>query len=144
MKKSVLFVILSFFAFSAYAQDVVSEIKEIKYTEVKSPEVSNVLAKVHAINAFGFKGHLIKTFVINNDLGYTKDETPQGAKQSLYISDSELGKEITTKLFKTDSLVNLEVLEVVEAEGGFEIKVAHGLNEDRIEQTFTLKLPLKK
>jgi len=137
MKNSVLLFMLSFFSFGAFAQDV-------KYTEEKSPEISKVLAKVHAINSFGFKGHLVKTYVVNNDLGYTKDDSPEGAKQFLYLSDSELGKEITTKLYKTDSLINLEVLEVAEAPEGYEIKIAHGLNEDRIEETFILKIAKKQ
>ncbi|WP_162126768.1 hypothetical protein [Flavobacterium phycosphaerae] len=137
MKNSILLVILSFFTFGTFAQG-------LKYTEEKSPEISKVLAKVHAINSFGFKNHLVKTYVVNNDLGYTKDDSPEGAKQFLYISDSELGKEITTKLYKTDSLVNLEVLEVVEAPEGYEIKIAYGLNEDRTEETFLLKIAKKQ
>jgi hypothetical protein len=137
MKNSILLILLSFFTFGAFAQD-------IKYTEEKTPEVSKALAKVHAINSFGFKSHLVKTYVVNNDLGYTKDDSPEGAKQFLYISDSELGKEITTKLYKTESFVNLEVLELAEATEGYEVKIAHGLNEDRIEETFILKIAKKQ
>jgi hypothetical protein len=132
MKKSFLLLLVTLFTAVAFAQ-------EVKYTEEKNPDVSKALAKVHAINSFGFKGHLIKTYVVNNDLGFTKDDSPEGAKQFLYFSDSELGKEITTKLYKTDSFVNLEVLEVTEAAEGFEVKIAHGLNEDRIEESFILK-----
>ena len=138
MKKYIVIALL-FFALGVSAQ----EPAPIKYAEVKNPEVSTVLAKIHAMNSFGFKGHLIKTYVVNNDLGYSKDESPEGAKQSLYFSDSELGKEITTRFYKTDALVNLEVLEVTESGDGFEVKVAHGLNEDRIEESFILK-PAKK
>ncbi|MGL2965353.1 hypothetical protein [Flavobacterium sp. XGLA_31] len=141
MKNYVWILLLSLFSFSAFAQD------EIKYTEEKAPELSKALAKVHAINSFGFKTHLFKTFVVNADFGYTKDETPEGAKQLLYISDTELSKEkeMLTKLYKTDKpLINLEILEINELPEGYEVKVAHGLNEDRIEETFTIKTTIKK
>ncbi|WP_333599061.1 hypothetical protein [Flavobacterium sp.] len=136
MKNSVLIVLVSLFSFSAFAQD-------LKYTEEKNPETSKLLAKVHAINAYGFKNHLIKTFVINNDLGYTKNEEPTGAKQCLYISDTEFGKETTTKLYKVADLYNMEVVGVVEVDSGYEITLDYGLNEDRIEDAFILKIAKK-
>ncbi len=137
MKKTVLLIVLCLSAFGAFAQ-------EIKYTEDKNIELSKFLAKIHATNSFGFKNHLIKTYVVNNDLGYTKDDSPQGAKQFLYISDSELGKEITTKLYKTDSLLNIEVLDVAEVPGGFQVKIAQGPNDDRTDEIFILKIAKKE
>ncbi len=142
MKNFVLILLFSFFSFNAFAQN------DIKYAEEKTPEISKVLAKVHTINAFGFKTHLFKTFVVNVDLGYTKDESPEGAKQFLYISDTELikDKEMPTKLYKIDKpLINIEALEINEIpDGGYEVKIADGLAEDRIEETFILNIVAKK
>jgi len=140
MKNIVFVILLSLVSFGAFAQD---EIKELKYTEEKAPELSKALAKVHAINAFGFKNHLMKSFVVNYDLGYTKDQSPAGAKQYLLISDTELGKEMKTKLYKVENLINIEVLEINELTDGYEVRIAHGLAENRIEQTFTLLIPVK-
>ena len=138
MKKSVFIILMSLFVVNTYAQD------DIKYTEVKSAEISTVMAKVYSINSFGFKTHLFKTCVLNSDLGYNKDENPEGAKQFLYISDTELGKEKTTKLYKVENLINIEVLEINEVPDGYEVKLANGPPEDRIEQTFILKIAAKK
>ena len=44
-------------------------------------------------------------------------------KQNAYISVSFLGKEITTELYKVDTLINVEVENVAEAPNGFEITV---------------------
>ncbi|TBX71273.1 hypothetical protein EZL74_01840 [Flavobacterium silvisoli] len=136
MKKTVLLLVLFLSAFNTFAQ-------EIKYTEDKNLELGKFLAKIHATNSFGFKNHLIKTYVVNNDLGYTKDDLP-GAKQFLYISDSELGKEITTKLYKTDGLLNIEVIDVAEVPGGFEVKIAQGPNDDKTDEIFILKTAKKE
>jgi hypothetical protein len=140
MKNIVLVLLISLCSLSAFAQD---EIKELKYSEEKAPELSKALAKVHAINAFGFKNHLMKTFVVNYDLGYTKDQSPAGAKQYVLISVTDLDKEMKTKLFKVENLINIEVLEINELSDGYEVKLAHGIAEDRIEQTFDLLLPKK-
>lgn len=140
MKNAVFVILLMLCSFSVFAQD---EIKELKYTEEKAPELSKALAKVHAINAFGFKTYLMKTFVMNYEFGYTKDESAAGAKQYLLISVTDLGKEMKTKLFKVENLINIEVLEINELTEGYEVRVAHGLAEDRIEQTFTLLVPVK-
>ena len=106
MKNIVLTVLFTFLSFTAFAQN-------IKYVEEKNPDLSTILAKVHNDSGFGFKSYLVKTFVINTDLGYTKNEDPEGAKQNIYISISFLGKEITTKLYKVDTLINAEVISVV-------------------------------
>lgn len=140
MKNIALILLLSFCSYGAFAQD---EIKDLKYTEEKAPELSKALAKVHTINAFGFKNHLMKSFVVNYDLGYTKDETPTGAKQYVLISVTDLDKEMKTKLYKVENLINIEVLEINELSDGYEVKLAHGLAEDRIEQTFILAIPKK-
>jgi len=140
MKNIVLVLLISLCSLCAFAQD---EIKELKYSEEKAPELSKALAKVHAINAFGFKNHLMKTFVVNYDLGYTKDQSPAGAKQYVLISVTDLDKEMKTKLFKVENLINIEVLEINELSDGYEVKLAHGIAEDRIEQTFDLLLPKK-
>jgi hypothetical protein len=140
MKNTVFVILFSLFTFGAFAQD---EVKDLKYTEEKAPELSKALAKVHAINAFGFKTHLMKSFVVNYELGYTKDESPSGAKQYLLISDTELGKEMKTKLYKVENLINIEVIEINELTDGYEVRLAHGLAENRIEQTFTLIVPIK-
>ncbi|MFM2214310.1 MAG: hypothetical protein RL427_1573 [Bacteroidota bacterium] len=140
MKNIVLVLLLSFCSYGAFAQD---EIKDLKYTEEKAAELSKVLAKVHAINAFGFKNHLIKTFVLNYDLGYTKDQTPTGSKQYVLLSVTDLDKEMKTKLYKVENLINAEVIEINEYSEGYEVKLAHGIAEDRIEQTFDLLLPKK-
>ena len=135
MKNIVLTVLLTFLSFTAFSQ--------IKYTEEKNPDLSKMLAKVHTNNAFGFKNYLVKTFVINPDLGYSKNEDPEGAKQNAYISVSFLGKEITTKLYKVDTLINAEIVSVVEAPTGFEITIAYGIADDRIEESFILVMPKK-
>jgi hypothetical protein len=140
MKNTIIVLLLSFCSYGAFAQD---EIKDLKYTEEKAPELSKALAKVHAINAFGFKNHLMKTFVVNYGLGYTKDETPAGAKQYVLISVTDLDKEMKTKLYKVENLINIEVIEINELSDGYEVKLAHGPAEDRIEQTFTLAIPKK-
>ena len=133
MKNIVLTVLFTFLSVSAFSQ--------IKYTEEKNPELSKMLAKIHIDNGFGFKNYLVKTFVINTDLGFSKNEDPEGAKQNVYISVSFLGKEITTKLYKVDTLINAEVVSLVEAPGGFDITIAHGLGDDRTEEAFTLAMP---
>ena len=130
MKNIVLTALLTFLSFTAFSQ--------IKYTEEKNPDLSKTLAKVHNDNGFGFKNYLVKTFIINTDLGYSKNEDPEGAKQNVYISVSFLGKEITTKLYKVDTLINAEVVSLVEAPTGFNITIAHGLGDDRTEESFTL------
>lgn len=140
MKNIALILLLLFCSYGAFAQD---EIKDLKYTEEKAPELSKALAKVHTINAFGFKNHLMKSFVVNYNLGYTKDETPTGAKQYVLISVTDLDKEMKTKLYKVENLINIEVLEINELSDGYEVKLAHGLAEDRIEQTFILAIPKK-
>lgn len=140
MKNIALILLLLFCSYGAFAQD---EIKDLKYTEEKAPELSKALAKVHTINAFGFKNHLMKSFVVNYNLGYTKDETPTGAKQYVLISVTDLDKEMKTKLYKVENLINIEVLEINELADGYEVKLAHGLAEDRIEQTFILAIPKK-
>ncbi len=137
MKNTVLTTLVLLFSFAAIAQ-------ELKYTEEKNPEMSKVFAKIHAINAFGFKNHLIKTYVVNYDLGYTKNEEPTGAKQCLYISDTELGKEKITKFYKVENLFNIEVIGVVEDENGYVITLDFGVNEDRTEDAFLLKIPKKQ
>ena len=136
MKNIVLIVLLSFLSFTSFSQN-------IKYVEEKNPDLSKTLAKVHTSSAFGFKSYLVKTFIINPDLGYSKDENPEGAKQNTYISISFLGKEITTKLYKVDTLINPEVVSVVEVPNGFEITINVGLAEDRTEEAFTLVMPKK-
>ena len=135
MKNIVLTTLLTFLSFNAFSQ--------IKYTEEKNPDLSKMFAKVHNDNAFGFKNYLVKTFVINTDLGYSKNEDSEGAKQNAYISVSFLGKEITTKLYKVDTLVNVEVVSVVEVPDGLGITIDHGLAEDRTEEVFTLLIPKK-
>jgi hypothetical protein len=140
MKNIIIVLLFSFCSFAAFAQD---EIKDLKYSEEKAPELSKALAKVHTINAFGFKNHLMKSFVVNYDLGYTKDETPTGAKQYVLISVTDLDKEMKTKLYKVENLINIEVVEINELSDGYEVKLAHGLAEDRIEQTFILAIPKK-
>lgn len=133
MKNIVLTALLTFLSFTAFSQ--------IKYTEEKNPDLSKMLAKVHNDSGFGFKNYLVKTFIINTDLGYSKNEDPEGAKQNAYISVSFLGKEITTKLYKVDTLINAEVVSLVEVPDGFNITIAHGLQDDRIEEVFTLVMP---
>jgi hypothetical protein len=59
------------------------------------------------------------------------------------ISVTDLGKEMKTKLYKVENLINIEVLEINELTEGYEVRIAHGLAEDRIEQTFTLLVPVK-
>ncbi|MEO5775642.1 MAG: hypothetical protein ABIQ27_01975 [Flavobacterium sp.] len=135
MKNIVLIALFTFLSFTAFSQ--------IKFAEEKNPELSKMLAKVHTDNAFGFKRYLIKTFIINTDLGYSKNEDPEGAKQNVYISISFLDKEITTKLYKVETLVNPETVNVVEILTGLEISIAHGLAEDRIEEGFILEIPKK-
>ena len=135
MKNIFLTVLLTFLSFTAFSQ--------IKYIEEKNPDVSKILAKVHNDSGFGFKNYLVKTFIINADLGYSKNEDPEGAKQNAYISVSFLGKEITTKLYKVDTLINAEVVSLVEVPDGFNITIAHGLQDDRIEEVFTLVMPKK-
>jgi hypothetical protein len=135
MKNILLTVILSFISFTAFSQ--------IKYTEEKNQDLNKMLARVHNDNGFGFKNYLVKAFIINTDLGYTKNEDPEGAKQNIYISVSFLGKEITSKLYKVDTLVNAEVISVAEAPQGFTIIIAHGLGDDRTEEPFTLVVPKK-
>ncbi len=136
MKNFVLSMLFTFLSCAAFSQN-------IKYSEEKNPELSKMLAKIHTSNAFGFKGHLIKAFVINTDLGYSKDEDPEGAKQNAYISVSFLGKEITTKLYKVETLINPEVVSVVDAPNGFTVTVAYGYGDERVEDTFTLLIPKK-
>ena len=136
MKNIVFTVFVTLLSFTAFSQN-------LKYTEEKSPEVSKMLAKIHTDSAFGFKSCLIKTFIINTDLGYSKNEDPEGAKQNAYISVSFFGKEITTKLFKVETLVNPEIVSVLEVPEGYNVTVAHGLSDDRIEETFTLTIPKK-
>ena len=136
MKNIVLTVLFTFLSFTAFAQN-------IKYVEEKNPDLSTILAKVHNDSGFGFKSYLVKTFVINTDLGYTKNEDPEGAKQNIYISISFLGKEITTKLYKVDTLINAEVISVVEAPNGLEITLAYGLGNERTEEPFILVIPKK-
>ncbi|WP_309614297.1 hypothetical protein [Flavobacterium sp.] len=135
MKNIVLTVLLTFLSFTAFSQ--------IKYTEEKNPDLSKMLAKIHNDNGFGFKNYLIKTFIINTDLGYSKNEDPEGAIQNAYISVSFLGREITTKLYKVDTLINSEIISVVEAPDGFTITIAHGFGDDRTEESFTLVMPKK-
>lgn len=135
MKNIVLTVLLTFLSFTAFSQ--------IKYTEEKNPDLSKMLAKIHNDNGFGFKNYLIKTFIINTDLGYSKNEDPKGAIQNAYISVSFLGREITTKLYKVDTLINSEIISVVEAPDGFTITIAHGFGDDRTEESFTLVMPKK-
>lgn len=135
MKNIVLTVLLTFLSFNAFSQ--------IKYTEEKNPDLSKMLAKIHNDNGFGFKNYLIKTFIINTDLGYSKNEDPEGAIQNAYISVSFLGREITTKLYKVDTLINSEIISVVEAPDGFTITIAHGFGDDRTEESFTLVMPKK-
>ena len=136
MKNIVLTVLFTFLSFTAFAQN-------IKYVEEKNPDLGTILAKVHNDSGFGFKSYLVKTFVINTDLGYTKNEDPEGAKQNIYISISFLGKEITTKLYKVDTLINAEVISVVEAPNGLEITLAYGLGNERTEEPFILVIPKK-
>jgi hypothetical protein len=136
MKNSILIVILSFLSFTAFSQN-------IKYNEEKNQDLSNALAKVHTNNSFGFKSYLVKTFIINPDLGYSKIENPEGASQDAYISISFFEKEITTKLFKIDSLINPEVVGVDEVPEGLQITIDHGLLDDRIEETLILIIPKK-
>lgn len=133
MKNIVLTVIFTFLSITAFSQ--------IKYTEEKNPELSKMFAKIHIDNGFGFKNHLIKTFVVNTDLGFSKNEDPEGAKQNVYISVSFLGKEITTKLYKVDTLINPEVVSLIEVPSGFDLTIAHGLGDDRTEEAFTLVIP---
>ena len=135
MKNIVLTVLLTFSSFTVFSQ--------IKYTEEKNLDLSKNFAKVHNDSGFGFKNYLVKTFIINTDLGYSKNEDPGGANQNVYISVSCLGKEITTKLYKVDTLINAEVVSVAEAPNGFNITVAHGLGDDRTEESFTLLMPKK-
>lgn len=135
MKNIVLTLLLTFLSFTAFSQ--------IKYTEEKNPDLSKMLAKIHNDNGFGFKNYLIKTFIINTDLGYSKNEDPEGAIQNAYISVSFLGREITTKLYKVDTLINSEIISVVEAPDGFTITIAHGFGDDRTEESFTLVMPKK-
>lgn len=135
MKNIVLTVLLTFLSFTAFSQ--------IKYTEEKNPDLSKMLAKIHNDNGFGFKNYLIKTFIINTDLGYSKNEDPEGAIQNAYISVSFLGREITTKLYKVDTLINSEIISVVEAPDGFTITIAHGFGDDRTEESFNLVMPKK-
>lgn len=136
MKNIVLTIMLTFLSFTAFSQNV-------KYAEEKNPELSKMLAKVDTEKANGFKGYLIKTFVINTDLGYTKNEDPEGAAQNGYISVSFLGNEITTKLYKTDTLINIEIINVAEVAAGFEFTIDYGLGNDRTEEVFTIALPKK-
>ncbi len=136
MKNIVLIVLLTFLSFTAFSQN-------IKYVEEKNPELSKTLAKVHTSSAYGFKNYLVKTFIINPDLGYSKVENLERAKQYTYISVSFLGKEITTKLYKVDSLINPEIMSVVEVPTGFEISFNLGLAEDRTEESFVLIIPQK-
>ncbi|WP_293892474.1 hypothetical protein [Flavobacterium sp.] len=133
MKNIVFTMLLALVSCTAFSQ--------IKYTEEKNPDLSKMLAKVHTNSAFGFKNYLVKTFVINPDLGYSKNEDPEGANQNAYISVSFLEKLITTKLYKVDTLINPEVIGVGEVPNGFEITIDHGLPEDRIEEVFTLVMP---
>lgn len=136
MKNTVLTLLLSFLSVASFSQN-------IKYAEEKNSDLNKILAKVDTNSAFGFKGYLVKTFIINPDLGYSKNENPEGAKQNIFISISFLGKEITTKLFKVDTLINPEVVTVVEVPDGLEINIAHGLPEEKIEETLTILLPKK-
>jgi hypothetical protein len=134
MKKAVLFILLSFFVSKTYSQT-------ITYTEVKNPELSKMLAKLVSTNEFGFKTQLLKAYVINNDLGYTKNENPEGAKQSLYISVTQLnGKEITTRLFKTETLINIEFAELSEIKNGYSVILNAGLGEERNQLDFILAI----
>ena len=132
MKNIVLTVLLTLLSFCATSQN--------KYAEEKNPDLSKTLAKMHTNSAFGFKNYLVKTFVINPDFGYSKNEEPEGAKQNAYISISFLGKEITTKLYKVETLINVEVVNVAETPTGLEITINHGLADDRIEESFVLVL----
>ena len=79
MKNIVLTLILSLLSSTAFTQN-------IKYSEEKNLDLSKMLAKVQTNSAFGFKNYLVKTFVINTELGYTKDEELEGAKQNAFIS----------------------------------------------------------
>ncbi len=135
MKNIVLRLLLTFLSFTAFSQ--------IKYTEELNPDLSKMFAKVHNDSGLGFKNYLVKTFIVNTDLGYSKNEDPAGANQNAYISVSFLGKDITTKLYKVSTLVNAEVVSVVESLNGLDITVAHGLSDDRIEEVFTLAMPKK-
>jgi cadmium resistance protein CadD (predicted permease) len=138
MKSLFLLVIMCFFTHLSFAQ-------ENKFTEEKNIEVGKMLAKVHAINSFGFKNHLIKTFVVNYTLGYTREDLPAGTKQILYISDTQLGKELSTKLTKIENpkFINLEVVTVADGAEGFDVTVAYGVGDDRTEEAFTYTVAKK-
>ncbi|MES2410923.1 MAG: hypothetical protein V4535_05705 [Bacteroidota bacterium] len=135
MKNIILTVLFTFLSITAFSQ--------IKYTEELNPDLSRALAKVHNDSGYGFTNYLVKTFVINTALGYSKNEDTEGANQNIYISVSFLGKDITTKLYKVSTLVNPEVVSVVESPKGFDVTLAHGLADDRIEEAFVLVMPKK-
>jgi uncharacterized Fe-S cluster-containing MiaB family protein len=133
MKKLVFNVVLFFMVASSFAQDVT-------YTEIKNPELSKAIAKLTSGFEAGFKNHLVRVFVGNESFGYTQNESPEGAKQYLYISLTNL-KDNTTLLFKTNTFINVEVIEVADAPNGYFVRFGHGLiPEERIEETLEVKV----
>lgn len=133
MKKSLFSIALLFIVLTSFAQDVT-------YTEIKNPEISKVMARLTGGFESGFKTHLVKVFIANESFGYTQNESPEGAKQYLFISLTNL-KDNSTLLFKTNSFINIEVVEVADAPNGYFVRFGHGLiPEERIEETFEVKV----
>jgi hypothetical protein len=133
MKKFLFILVLLFMVAPSFAQDVT-------YSEIKTPELSKAIAKLTGGFEAGFKNHLIRVFVGNESFGYTQNESPEGAKQYLFISLTNL-KDNTTLLFKTNTFINIEVIEIADAPNGYFVRFGHGLiPEERIEETFEVKV----
>lgn len=121
--KNIFIALLTLFTTSIFAQ-------EVKYEIVANIDLSDVLARVVSVDSTTINPHLYKTFIVNDYLGFTKEGESTAKKQSLYISDTFFGKDgITTRLYKTENLLEIEDPSVIKTKDGILVSFNHFIPE---------------